>query len=170
MPASDDVRDLPYVWRRGYFAMDEAAVRRRLRRSEVVIGDVRETVRAFMGRSDLPPLGFVSFDLDYYTSTKAAFDVLRGGQETHLPRTYCYFDDLIGGDAELHSRYAGELLAIDEFNDEHPDRKLAPINGLRHKRRIPAMWNDQLYVLHAFGHPAYATHLGPPDWQLALRR
>jgi hypothetical protein len=169
MPEPADVRDLPYIWRKGYFTMDVEALRRRLRRSELVLGDVRETLPVFLQRAGIPPVGFVSFDLDYYSSTVAALAVLDGPDATHLPRTFCYFDDIIGDDHELHSPYAGELLAIAEFNAAHEQRKLAPIQGLRHKRRIQSVWNDQLYVMHDFGHREYATHLGPADWQLALR-
>ena len=168
LPRAADHRDLPYVWKPGYFTMDVAALRARLRRSELMLGDVRETVPAFLERADTPPIGYVSFDLDYYTSTVAALQVLKGDDDTRIPRVFCHFDDIIGTEAELHSRFAGELLAVDEFNEAHDDRKLAPINGLRHKRRLYRAWNDQLFVLHDFAHRAYDEHLGPERWELAL--
>ena len=86
-----------------------------------------------------------------------------------MPRVYCYFDDVLGDDMEIHSRFVGELLAIEEFNSRAPDVKVAPIHGLAHKRRIAAAWNDQVYVSHAFTHPEYDTHIHPSDWDLRLR-
>ena len=47
-----------------------------------------------------------------------------------IPRIFCYFDDVVGNDYEVHCQFAGELLAIREFNEEHAKRKLALINGL----------------------------------------
>jgi hypothetical protein len=170
MPVPIDYRDLPYVWQPGFFEMDEAALRRRLSRSELFIGNVNETVPAFVARDDFAPIGFVSFDLDYYSSTVASMKLLETAPERRLPRLFCYFDDVLGDDIEIHSRYVGELLAIDEFNAAHSDAKVAPIHGLAHKRRIPAAWNDQVYVCHAFTHPQYDTHIHPSDWDLRLQR
>jgi hypothetical protein len=169
MPRPVDYRDLPYVWQPGFFEMDEAALRARLTRSELAIGDVRETVPAFVRRADIPPIGFIAFDLDYYSSTIAAMQLLEMGPGQRLPRVYCYFDDVLGDDFEIHSRFVGELLAIDEFNAAHADVKVAPIHGLAHKRRIAAPWNDQVYVSHAFTHPQYDTHIHPSSWDLRLQ-
>jgi hypothetical protein len=168
MPPPVDYRDLPYVWHQGLFEMDRDALLRRLRRAHVIIGDVAETVGRFVASDTFPPIGFVASDLDYYSSTVAALALLDAPGASRLPRVYCYFDDVIGDDRELHHRYAGELLAIDEFNDAHPTKKVAPIHGLAHKRRFPAAWNDQLYVCHDFAHPLYGKHIHPADWDLRL--
>ena len=169
MPTPIDYRDLPYVWQPGFFEMDEAALRARLKRSELLIGDVHDTIPEFVARDDFPPIGFVSFDLDYYSSTVAAMKLLETTAAQRLPRVYCYFDDVLGDDMEIHSRFVGELLAIEEFNRAHDDVKVAPIHGLAHKRHIAAAWNDQIYVSHAFTHPEYDTHIHPSDWDLRLR-
>jgi len=73
MPPPVDYRDMPYMWQEGYFVMDEAALRARLRSAELIIGDVGETVGTFCAEADFPPIGFISFDLDFYSSTMAAF-------------------------------------------------------------------------------------------------
>lgn len=169
MPEPADHRDLAYVWRPGSFAMDEAALRHRLRSARLVIGDVATTVPAFVEEGGYPPVGFVAFDLDYWSSTVAAMRLLDAPPELRLPRVYCYFDDVIGDDWEIHSPYAGELLAIEDFNAGHDHIKVSPIHGLRHKRRIPAAWNDQVYVAHDFAHPRYDTHVHPGGWDLGLR-
>jgi hypothetical protein len=168
LPAAATNRDLPYVWRRGQFTMDRRALEARLQRAELILGDVADTVEDLKRRVAVTPVGFVAFDLDYYTSTVAALRLFDAPDESLLPRVFCFFDDIIGGDDELHSRFAGELLAIDEFNAEHDQRKLGLIYGLRHKRRIQAFWNESTYVLHCFDHPLYTRYVGPDDWQIPL--
>jgi hypothetical protein len=168
MPHPLDYRDLPYLWKPGFFKMDVEKLRQRLQAAELILGDVALTVPPFLRRPRLPPIGFAAVDVDFYSSTMAALMAFDGTPARLLPRVFCYFDDIIGSDLELHSPYAGELLAIREFNADHPLRKIAPIHGLSHKRLVSAPWHDQLFVLHAFDHPQYTTHIGPPDWQTAL--
>jgi hypothetical protein len=62
----------------------------------------------------------------------------------------------------------GELAAIREFNEAVETAKLAPINGLRHKRVVPAPWNDNIYALHRFDHPDYGVYVGRPDTETQL--
>jgi hypothetical protein len=166
MPEPRDYRDLPYVWKPGYFTMDGELLRSRLQRAELVLGDVADTVPHLLARPNLRPIGFVSFDLDYYSSTVAALSLLAADTSSVLPRVFCHFDDVVGDDWELHSEYAGELLAIAEFNAAHSDRKLARIYGLEYKRMIQAEWNAKQFVLHCFRHPLYAKHIGRTDWQV----
>jgi hypothetical protein len=169
MPEASDYRDLPYVWQKGFFAMDVPALQRRLKKAQLKIGDVGQTIGEFVAAGEGSPVGFISFDLDYYSSTVKAFGLLRADVSRLMPRVFCYFDDCLGDDWELHSAFTGELLAIDEFNNASSSRKLARINGLRHKRAIQAAWNDALYVLHVFDHPQYTEHVLPTaDWQMPL--
>ncbi len=163
LPPSDDYRDLPYTWQSGLFSMDVRELERRLTMARLVLGDVAETVPGFLQDSNPAPIGFAAFDLDYYTSTCAALSIFEGHHDRILPRVYCYFDDTIGPDEVLHNEYVGELLAIKEFNDRHEDRKLTPINGLRHKRLIPAAWCDAIWALHTFEHPSYKTYIGDTE-------
>lgn len=172
MPEPVDHRDLPYVWQPGDFPMDVDRLRSRLRSATLVLGDVAETVVGFVDEHDPAPVGFVAFDLDYWSSTVAALALFDNPLERLLPRVFCYMDDVIGSDVEIHCEFVGELLAIREFNDAHDERKLAPINGLAHKRPVPAIWNDQIWVLHAFDHPQYSTYIPQPRaevFDLSLR-
>ncbi len=83
---------------------------------------------------------------------------------------YCYLDDIIGDDWEIMCEHLGELLAVQEFNEQHADRKIGQIHGLRFKRRIPAQWNDQMYVLHVFDHSQYCEYVHPrPEWEIFKR-
>jgi hypothetical protein len=166
MPEPRDYRDLPYVWKSGYFTMNGELLRARLERAEIVLGDVALTVPQFLARPGLHPIAFVAIDLDYYSSTVAALSLLAAETSLLLPRVFCHFDDVVGDDWELHSEYTGELLAIAEFNAAHSDRKLAQIHGLGYKRMIQAEWHAKQFVLHCFEHPLYAKHIGRPDWQV----
>ena len=162
MPPPVDHRDLPYVWREGFYDMDEPRLRSLLRQSALVLGDVTVTGPTYLAE-DRPPLGFVAFDLDYYSSTAAALSAFLDGPTTLcLPRTFCYFDDTVGPHEEHHCRFTGELLAIDDFNTTHNHRKLARINGLRYKLLpLEAPWVEATYVFHQFDHPRYSDYVHP---------
>lgn len=158
MPAPVDYRDMAYVWQKGFFCIDLPAVKSQLHRSEIVIGDVGDTVHEFVKRGPAP-IGFISFDLDYYSSTMKAFELLDYPTELFLPRVMSYFDDVAGDDFELHCEYTGELLAIREYNESHASKKVCPIHLLRNKRRFPAGWNEHIYVVHHFDHPLYDRYV-----------
>jgi hypothetical protein len=160
MPPPQDHRDLPYRWAEGEFAMDPGPLRAKLKAAELILGNVRDTIAESMARPHLAPIGFVSFDLDYYSSTRDALTMFDADPRRLLPRIFCHVDDCIGDDRELHCDHVGELLAIHEFNDAHEHRKLAPIHGLAHKRIFKQWWNESMHVLHVFDHPLY-DHLLP---------
>jgi len=162
MPEPVDYRDMPYIWQRGFFTMDEECIRSRLTSASLILGDIAKTGSAFMATLSTP-LGFISFDLDYYSSTVSAMrSLLNDEPERYLPRVFCYFDDTIGPHEELHSEFTGELLAIREFNSTHEHRKLAKIHGLRYKLLpLEEPWVDAMYVLHIFDHPRYNEYVYP---------
>ena len=169
LPKPIDYRDLPYAWKTGQFKMDIPKLEARLTTAKLVIGNVSDTVVPFLSRPDVAPIGFISFDLDFYSSTVDALKIFNGPHEKILPRAYCYFDDAIGPDNELHSEFAGELLAIKEFNESSSSSKLALIHGLGHKRTFHAVWNDVMYIMHAFEHPLYNQYIDTGiDMKLAL--
>lgn len=160
LPRPVDYRDLPYNWRPGAFRMDVAKLKAELKRADLVLGDVADTAPRFFADYKPPPVGFISFDLDFYSSTKDAFTLLESRHaDDFLPRTYCYFDDVIGDHDEIHCEFVGELLAISEFNAAHTDRKLAKIHGLAYKFRAPAGWCEKIFVFHLFHHPHYNTYM-----------
>jgi hypothetical protein len=160
MPRPIDYRDLPHVWRQGFFPMDEAQLRSRLERAALVLGDVGTTVAAWVAAPH-SPVGFVSFDLDFYSSTKAAFRVFESSAVGYLPRVYCYFDDIASNNLSLVNEYVGELLAILEYNDEHAHKKLTKIEQLREARPRWEHWQDRMFAHHDFEHPLYTTQVVP---------
>ena len=162
LPEPVDFRDCPYLFRRGLYRMDKDVLRTRLKHATLILGDVEETARTFFDSYSPPPIGFIAFDLDYYSSTVSALQILGTNKvERFLPRTLCYLDDIVGPDEACHSEYSGELLAIQEFNSMAEDRKIAKIHGLAHKRIAPCYWADQMYVLHLFSHPQYNHFIDP---------
>lgn len=171
MPPPADYRDLAHVWDQGFYAMDVPKLKARLSPgTELVLGDIGDTLPSWAHKRRI---GFVAFDLDYYSSTKKAFRLFESNDpDTLLPRTHCYFDDLFWPERACHNQYAGELCAIREFNQEHEYKKIDPIHLLRHTRVHPAAWNDQMYVFHDFKHPLYCQNITPSGdhhRQLALR-
>lgn len=155
LPTPSDYRDLPYIWQKGFYKMDVPALRKKLRSStKLIIGDTAKTVPQFL-KKKVAPIGFIAFDLDFYSSTKEAFALLEAEKSKFIPRVFCYFDDIVGTDEEIHSEYAGELLAISEFNKKSNRRKICKINGMFHKRVIKSTWSDMIFVMHIFDHRLY---------------
>jgi hypothetical protein len=144
-----DHRDHPDCWRPSDFPMDEAALRARLSpRTQLVLGDVRETVPDFVRQVQSVPLGFAAFDLDLYSSTTAALGVLSSAGRKVLRRTMLYFDDIESPLGFTH-RFAGELLAIDEFNASTKTVKIDRYRGLTGGRPFAEEpYLGQLYVAH----------------------
>lgn len=165
MPPATDPRDAAFLMERGDFPMDQGALRGRLERAELVLGDVASTVPTFL-ESGPAPVGFVAFDLDYYSSSRDALRLFDGDSAALLPRVLCYFDDIHGypwGDS------IGVRAAIREFNDGHRDRKIDAIEGMRYLIDATVAgqggerWVEALYLAHLFDHPRYGefegTHL-----------
>jgi hypothetical protein len=162
MPAPVDPRDAPWLIEPAYFAMDEAALRARLGRAQLVLGNVADTVQAW-AQSGHAPIGFVALDLDYYSSTVEALRVLEGDAERVLPRVPCYFDDIFG---YAWSDFMGPRAALDEFNEGHERRKIGKIHGLRFElppEEFQEQWHEKLYVFHCFDHPRYGELEGRID-------
>jgi hypothetical protein len=155
LPPPTDYRDLPNLFIDQEFAMvDHEALAKQLSRAKLVLGLVETTVPKFI-ESKPAPVAFVSVDLDYYSSSLAALRLFESDYDLLLPRVYTYFDDLLGW---TFCDYTGERLAISEFNEQHLDRKICLIPGLRHfvpAKYADALWVDSLYLTHLFGHPLY---------------
>ena len=154
MPAPTDHRDAPWVIQPGWFPMDEPALRARLTTAQLVMGPVGDTIPRWLAE-DHPPVGFIAWDLDYYSSTVEALPLLDGPDDRLLPRIICYFDDINGWG---WSEFTGELAAIAEFNETRPARKLGEIRGLRWTLPPPDSgreWPEKMYVAHLFDHGAY---------------
>lgn len=162
LPQPQDYRDLPYTWRDGFFAMDVDLLESQLSRAQLVLGDIAETVEAFIAEGRAAPVGFVAIDVDYYSSARDSLRIFDAGASQLLPRVICYLDDVVGEDHVLQNEYVGELRAVTEFNATHDETKIAPVHGLVHKRAVPAAWCASTFAAHLFTHPRYGDYVGPP--------
>lgn len=160
LPRPTDWRDHPYLWREGDYAMDVAALEARLSGARLWLGPVGDRVADYL-RESPDPLGFVSFDLDYYSSTQDALALLEADAATRLPRVMCYFDDIVDPDYAFFTEAAGELLAIEEWNRARPRLKLSPLRSLAYTKPLRAAWHGKMYVLHDFEHPRYGSDFLP---------
>jgi hypothetical protein len=167
LPEPRDYRDLPYHWKPGFFRMDKEKLLKRLSRAKVVFGDVAVTAKTFFDDHDPAPIGAVSHDLDFYSSTVDGFHLFEADEKRFLPRVFCYFDDVLGGDIELYSDYTGERLAIEEFNAAHQDRKIAVPYHLRGASAL-GIWQFHIWILHLFQHGQYNQFMSAENQQLPL--
>ena len=100
----------------------DALLRKLDGRATIVWGDITETVGPFMDSLDgAAPLGFISIDVDIYSAAAAALKCLVGPPHKYIPAVSMYFDDVTFFFA---NEWSGELLAINEFNDQHKTRKI----------------------------------------------
>lgn len=171
LPPPRDVRDVPYLFQAGEYRMDVEKLKRRLGGSKLVLGDVARTVQGFCGEENPPPIGFVSLDLDFHSSTAAALRVLEADHRFFLPRVVLYIDDMVGDALAAYNEFTGALLAVRDFNEAHERVKVAPVVGLRHiGKHLPQVWHEQVFVAHRFDHPDYGRPVEDPvDTQLPLR-
>jgi hypothetical protein len=162
MPPPRDYRDHPEIYREGDFPMvDCEELRRRLpRNTQLILGDLSDTVPAFAhSLSPKAPLGFVSVNVNYFSSTTEGLGLLvEPDALKYLPTCIVYFADI--GDWSAND-WCGELLAIHEFNKRNPMRKLRHDPFLISRRVIKhARWLEQLFLLHVLDHPERQPH--PP--------
>jgi hypothetical protein len=160
LPRPAGYKDHPYLFSEGFYTMDVDKLQSRLRKAKLILGAIEDTVPEFLSKP-AAPIGFISFDLDYYSSTMSAFGIFEGASHTRLPRVFCYFDDVLQPDWAAYNEFAGELLAIEDFNKSHESRKMAKMRGIALQRPFPAPWNEQMHVLHDFTHPEYGTNIQP---------
>lgn len=158
MPEPRDYRDHPDLYQAGDFPMNQDELRRRLpRNARLILGDLKDTVPDFIEQlTPEQPIGFAAIDVDYYSSALEALKVFSGPDpDKYLPLTLIYLDDIV---LPSHSRFTGELLALEHFNQTHSMRKLDEYRFLRSQRIFKQpQWIDQIFLLHVFDHPIMKT-------------
>jgi len=126
LPKIVDYRDHPEIWSQGqYSTPDFDSLERSLPSNcKLIVGNVRDTVPRFAvnGISANSLIGFISVDLDLYSSTKDALTILNFNSNYYIPSVLMYFDD-IDGNITLN-KWCGEELAIEEFNVSQQFRKI----------------------------------------------
>jgi len=161
-PIARDYRDHPDYWQAGDFPMDETALRRGLPpQTELIIGPIADTLPRWIQSHQAAPVGFVSFDLDLWSSTRDALQVFAHPQARMLRQVPCYFDDI---ETFIAHRRAGELLAIAEFNDTYPHLVIDRWHGANREHPFPErLYWQHLYVAHDLRAISATSTARPPQ-------
>jgi hypothetical protein len=168
LPPPVDYRDLPYIWQAAHFRMDVPALQAKLERAKLVLGLVSDTVKTFAETFNPAPIGAISFDLDYYSSTVDAFGIFEIDAKYRLPRVMVYFDDIVSSDLGHVGPGVGVPLAINEFNAASKTRVLSPLNHLEYKYAPSRAWHRLIYSFADFRHPQHDQYIVGSDRQLAI--
>jgi hypothetical protein len=117
------------------------------------LGELKDTIGEFVEKRlhASQPIGYVVLDVDYYSSSLQALKIFNGPAASYLPLTVLYLDD-IGEDH--HNPYAGESLAINEFNAANEFRKTCRHDFFESSRIFRrATWLKHIFYLHVMDHP-----------------
>jgi hypothetical protein len=160
MPPPFDYRDHPEKYRTGDFPPLNLSENTLPKKTKIYYGEIKETVNLIKNyREQGIKIGFVSVDVDYYTSTVSCLKSLTFDQSFYLSSTVLYFDDVYNID---HNEFCGELLAINEFNQTNKFRKICKMTQLKDWRIFKnAVWLDQMYFLHVLD----SSYRDPKNWQ-----
>jgi hypothetical protein len=158
MPPARDYRDHPEAYQEGDYPMNREALAAHLPgNAELIIGEVKDSVEEFLDRLPVDsPIGFVSIDVDYYHSSKDALKIFQGDDpRKYLPITLVHLDDIT---LEPHNTSCGQLLAVEEHNNDHGLRPIEYHRFLENSRifRRPA-WIKQIFFMHTLDHPSRQT-------------
>jgi hypothetical protein len=158
MPQALGYRDHPDLYQEGDFPMDFSALKARLPSNcELILGQLKDTIPSFIESrlNAQAPIAYVAVDVDYYSSTVEALKIFEGRPEFYLPLTLIFLDDIA---EDHHNPYAGELLAIREYNNAEEYRKICRHDFLECRRVFRnASWLKQIYYLHVMDHPSRMT-------------
>lgn len=152
MPAPIDYRDHPEYYNTGDFPMNRSLLEEKTKgKATLIYGPIKNTISNFKKTiSTTAPIGFISIDVDYYSSTKEVLELFTSEAHHFLPLTYVYFDDIF---MPHHNDKCGELLAIKEFNNEQPLRNISYHPFFENERIFKnANWVKQLYYFHVLDH------------------
>jgi hypothetical protein len=139
MPAIDRWEDHPEMWQQGDYPATVDLKKTFENRATIFLGD--------LARDPVPPpkypILFASVDVDSYSSSRAVLNYVQqqAGQFCSV-----YFDDI---EFSTASEYRGQLLAIKEFNEGHPDHRcfVMPDRMLPSGRLIRyAVWYKHMYI------------------------
>ena len=113
MPPALDYRNHPEYYSRGNYPMDYENLKSQLpSNGKLEIGNLDDQINNLFNKNNELLVGFVSFDLDYYSSTKIALNIFNRDSNYYLPTVNVYVDDM---SLENHTEYSGALLAIKEL-------------------------------------------------------
>ena len=152
MPEPVDFRDHPEYYNTGDYPMNKTLLEEKIKgKATLIYGPIKETIKTFKETlTKNSPIGFISLDVDYYSSTKEVFELFTSKASFFLPLTYIYFDDIY---MPHHNTKCGELLAIKEFNEENQYRNISYHSFFENDRLFKnAKWVKQIYYFHILDH------------------
>ena len=168
MPPARDYRDHPELYQAGDFPSDVASLKAMLPgNAELILGDMATSVEQFLRErsSAAHPIGYVDLDVDYYWSSVDALKLLSGDPNHYLPVTILYLDDI---HFDAHNPFAGELLAVNEFNQKNQLRKICKPEFLESRRLFRnAEWIKHIFYLHVMDHPQRSATTKRPQQLLS---
>ncbi|MFC2117178.1 hypothetical protein ACFLSY_00870 [Bacteroidota bacterium] len=157
MPKPVDYRGHPEKYLDGDFIpIDIEKLKSRLPINvKLYTNDLKKSIKEFQKTlSEGDFIAFISFDLDYWSSTVEAFEIFKLPCNYFLPKTILYFDDIQDIDDHNH---AGEFLAIKEYNHNNDLQKINKINNLRYQRIFKnQVWIEQMYWHIDFSNPFFS--------------
>lgn len=153
LPQTLGHKDHPEIWSQGQFKLPDAnAIKASLPDwAHLVIGDTTSTIPEFTDNFVDSRIGFVSLDLDYYSSTVPALKLFEMPPDRYLPAVPFYVDDVEG--CISYNEWCGEAAAINEFNQAHEFRKI----GKKFNFNIL-----NFHVVHVLDHPIRTGEIPPP--------
>ena len=152
MPEPIDYKDHPEKYPKGGFPSLLLKESDLPKKCKIIFGSIQDTLKKFIRDLEKKEskIGFVSVDVDYYTSTKECLNIFLIDKDSYLSKVVTYFDDIYMVD---HNIYCGELLAIEEFNDKDSMRKICKMNQLRNTRIFKnSIYLDQMFFCHILDH------------------
>jgi|TARA_B100001964_G_scaffold12624_1_gene13323 hypothetical protein len=163
---NSDTRDRLYEIPAGLYPFEKKENLKKLKFSELILGDVKETLINFLEDKKIveAPIGFISFDLGLYNSTKHAIKLLEKDSKFFLPRTSLYFDNnYFVLDNE------GDKLASEEFNDTS-HKKISDVGELA--EQLSFFWKKWIFmgkrikILSDQKHPKFNNYYEPKIMKL----
>ena len=143
LPSSKNKFDVKYKWSNSDYKSSNSYNLKKFKNIKLILGDVKKTLPMFLKTSnENSPIGFISFDMDYYSSTTNAFKILKSNSKNFIARPILYFDDFV-----LTSNFEGEYLAINDFNKLNR-AKISPIGELAEQLSIK--WKKWIFLAKRF--------------------
>ena len=155
LPKIEADEDLPFLWRKGLYNIDKAALEKKVN-SKIFYGDVKNTVDDFV-KINKNNICCIFFDLDLYTSTINFLNQIPKIKDHLLPRVLCYFDDVYVFENYIN-QFNGVFKAIDEFNKNFSEFKLGYSVDHFKNFKFP-LARTSIYTLHSFKNHLYKKYI-----------
>ena len=155
LPSPDLNEDLPFLWKKGLYNTDKAALNKKIK-SKIFYGDVKNTLDEFI-KINRNKICCIFFDLDLYTSTINFLNQIPKINNHLLPRVLCYFDDVYVFENYIN-QFNGVFKAIDEFNKNFSDYKLGYSVDHFKDFKFP-LARTSIYTLHSFKNELYKKYI-----------